>query len=164
MKKTEKAIFAAGCFWGVQAIFDSVQGVLKTTVGYTGGKKEYTNPSYELVCSGKTGHAEAIEIEFNSGIISYKKLLEIFWANHDPTTLNKQGPDVGEQYRSAIFYLNGKQKREAIKSEKEHQKVLTRRIVTIIAKAEKFYPAEEYHQKYYRTHNLSCQVNLPKVK
>ena len=102
--KLEKASFAAGCFWGVQAAFDKIKGVVKTTVGYTGGNLK--NPSYEDVCSNKTGHAEAILAEFNSKIVSYEKLLEIFWKIHDPTTLNKQGLDIGTQYRNAIFYFN----------------------------------------------------------
>src|SRR3989338_9379303 len=106
--KLEKAIFVAGCFWGVQAAFDKDDGIIKTTVGYTGGNLK--NPSYEDVCSNKTGHAEAILAEFNSKIVSYEKLLEIFWKIHDPTTLNKQGLDIGTQYRSAIFYFNDEQR------------------------------------------------------
>jgi len=160
--KTEKAIFAAGCFWGVQAIFDQIPGVLKTIVGYTGGLKQYKNPSYALVCSGVTGYAEAIEIEFDPKKVSYKELLEIFWMNHDPTTLNRQGADVGSQYRSAIFYKNEKQKTDAMKSREDYQKTLKNKIVTEIKKAREFYSAENYHQKYYKTHKISCQINLPK--
>ena len=103
-----KIILAAGCFWGVQEIFDSTPGVTKTEAGYTGGHIE--NPTYEMICSGTTNHAEAVEIQFDSKIISYKQLLKIFWTIHDPTTLNKQGPDIGTQYRSAIFYLNDPQR------------------------------------------------------
>jgi peptide-methionine (S)-S-oxide reductase len=164
MKKTEKAIFAAGCFWGVQAVFDSMGGVLKTTVGYTGGREKYENPSYELVCSGKTGHAETVEIEFDPEKVSYQDLLGVFWMNHNPTTLNRQGPDVGGQYRSSIFYLNEKQKKEAIRSKEEYQKKLSKKIVTKIVRAVKFYPAESYHQRYYKTHSINCHVNLPEAK
>ena len=160
--KTEIAIFAAGCFWGVQAVFDSVEGVISTRVGYTGGKKEYKNPSYQEVCSGKTKHAEAVEIVFNPLKTSYEKLVKIFFMNHDPTTMNRQGVDVGEQYRSTIFYLNEKQKEIALKSKKEYQKKLEKLIVTEIVKANDFYIAEDYHQKYYLTHKISCRVNLPK--
>ncbi|MBS3123479.1 peptide-methionine (S)-S-oxide reductase MsrA [Candidatus Woesearchaeota archaeon] len=157
--KTEKATFAAGCFWGIQKIFDTPPGVLKTTVGYCGGKKEYQNPSYEKVCSGKTGYAESIEIEFNPKIISYEKLLELFWQCHDPTTLNRQGPDIGSQYRSAIFYHSTKQKKIAEESKIKAQRELKQPIVTIISKVEEFYPAEEYHQKYYKTHEVYCSIN-----
>lgn len=156
--KKNIAIFAAGCFWGVQAVFDQIPGVLKTTAGYTGGKKEYANPSYELVCSGATGHAEAVKIEFEG--ISYKELLKIFWLNHDPTTLNRQGSDIGEQYRSAIFYLNEHQKKKAQASMAEHQKKTEKPIQTEIVKATEFYPAEAYHQKYYTSHKISCPINL----
>ena len=121
--KLEKASFAAGCFWGVQAAFDKIKGVVKTTVGYTGG--DFKNPSYEQVCSDKTGHAEAILLEFNPKIVSYEKLLEIFWKIHDPTTINRQGPDVGSQYRSAIFYYNDEQRITALNSRDKEAKKLT---------------------------------------
>ena len=154
--KLEKAIFAAGCFWGVQAAFDKIKEVIKTTVGYTGGN--FKNPSYEDVCSNKTGHAEAILIEFNPKIVSYEKLLEIFWKIHNPTTLNKQGHDIGTQYRSAVFYYNKKQKELAVKSRGKESKKYKDKIVTQIVKASKFYPAENYHQKYYLKHKVVCNI------
>jgi peptide-methionine (S)-S-oxide reductase len=158
---TSQAIFAAGCFWGVQAVFDSINGVVETVVGYTGGKEGFSNPSYELVCSGKTGHAEAIQVTFDPRKISYKALLEIFWMNHDPTSLNKQGSDIGEQYRSAIFYLDDNQKMQAVRSMKEYQKKMEKKIVTEISTAGEFYPAEKYHQKYYQKHAINGHINLP---
>jgi peptide-methionine (S)-S-oxide reductase len=143
----ETAIFAAGCFWGVEKKFDLTEGVKKTEVGYIGGKIK--NPTYEQVCYEETGHAEAVRINFDEKIISYKKLLDVFWKSHNPTTLNMQGPDIGDQYRSAIFYLDEKQKIEAEESKKEMNKnFFLNKIVTEIAKAEEFYLAEEYHQKY----------------
>ncbi len=157
----EIAIVAAGCFWGVQAVFDQVEGVKETIVGYTGGLKEYKNPSYELVCSGVTQHAEAVKIEFDPKKVSYKKVLEIFFMNHDPTTMNRQGLDIGDQYRSAIFYMNDKQKEVAEQAKKIAQKNFSKPIVTEITKATAFYEAEQYHQKYYKTHAISCHVKLP---
>lgn len=156
MKKLEKATFAAGCFWGIQAAFDKFKGVIKTTVGYTGG--HFNNPSYEDVCSDTTGHAEAIEIEYDPKIISYEKLLEIFWKIHNPTQVNRQGPDIGEQYRSAIFYYNEKQKKLAEKSKEKESKKYNKPIATEITKASKFYPAENYHQKYYLRHPVVCHI------
>lgn len=142
-----KIILAAGCFWGVQEIFDSTPGVIKTEAGYTGGHIE--NPTYEMICSGTTNHAEAVEIQFDSKIISYKQLLKIFWTIHDPTTLNKQGPDIGTQYRSAIFYLNDPQRIEAEESKSEiNTNQYNGRVVTEITKHFIFYTAEEYHQHY----------------
>ena len=124
-----KIILAAGCFWGVQEIFDSTPGVTKTEAGYTGGHIE--NPTYEMICSGTTNHAEAVEIQFDSKIISYKQVLKIFWTIHDPTTLNKQGPDIGTQYRSAIFYLNDPQRLDAEESKSEiNTKQYNGRVVT----------------------------------
>src|SRR3990167_2743894 len=114
-----KATFAAGCFWHVEEVFSKVKGILGTKVGYTGGKEK--NPSYETVCSDETGHAEAIEITYNPQVISYEKLLEIFWSIHDPTQINRQGPDVGSQYRSVVFYHNESQKKAALESKKEAQ-------------------------------------------
>ncbi len=144
----QKAIFAAGCFWGVEANFRKVKGVISTRVGYIGG--EFNNPTYKDVCSHKTGHAEAIEIRFDPSKVSYDALLDIFWSSHDPTTLNRQGPDVGTQYRSAIFYLNFKQKETAMKSKvnQEESKRFEKGIVTLIVPALKFWEAEEYHQEY----------------
>jgi len=143
----EIAIFAAGCFWGVQKKFDLTSGVLETNVGYTGGHLD--NPSYEDVCFQDTGHAEAIEIKYDPKIISYKELLDIFWKMHNPTTLNRQGPDIGEQYRSVIFYVDENQKKFAEESKKiMNEKIFGNKIVTEITQASKFYAAEDYHQKY----------------
>ena len=142
-----KAIFAAGCFWCIQEIYDEMDGVNKTTVGYIGGNTQ--SPTYEDVCTGDTNHAEAIEIEYDETIIKFETLLNTFWEIHDPTTLNRQGPDVGTQYRSAIFYTNEDQR---IKSEESKKNLninkFNGKIVTEITKATTFYPAEEYHQHY----------------
>jgi peptide-methionine (S)-S-oxide reductase len=145
----EVATFAAGCFWGVEATFRKIRGVIKTTVGYTGGNFE--NPTYQDVCTDQTGHAEAIRIEFDPTKVSYNKLLETFWAMHDPTTPNRQGWDVGTQYRSAIFYHTNEQKAKAIASKEklERERKYQHPIVTQILPAGEFYPAEEYHQQYY---------------
>jgi methionine-S-sulfoxide reductase len=156
MKKLEKAIFAAGCFWGVQASFDKVKGVVKTLVGYTGGK--FKNPCYEDVCSQATGHAEAILIEYDSSKIKYEELLDIFWKIHDPTQLNRQGPDIGSQYRSSIFYFNEKQKETALNLRKKQEKLIKNKIATEIVKSSEFYKAEDYHQKYYLTHPVVCHI------
>lgn len=145
-----KATFAAGCFWGVESLFRQVNGVTSTVVGYTGGTKE--NPTYEQVCSGRTGHAEAIQIEYDPKIISYGELLMIFWNNHDPTTLNQQGPDIGNQYRSAVFFHNSQQELLAKETKEKLQpasiKQFGKKIVTEIVPASTFYPAEDYHQRY----------------
>ncbi|MEY3824671.1 MAG: hypothetical protein RLZZ13_605 [Pseudomonadota bacterium] len=141
------AIFAAGCFWGIEKKFDLTKGVSKVEVGYTGGKTQ--NPTYEQVCYEETGHAEAVRINFDEKIITYKELLNIFWSCHNPTTLNRQGPDIGTQYRSAIFYLSEKQKTEAEESKKiMNETIFNNKIVTEITKFDVFYLAEEYHQKY----------------
>lgn len=142
----EKATFGAGCFWGVELTFQKTKGVKQTTVGYTGGKTK--NPTYEQVCTDKTGHAEAIQIIYDPEQISYEKLLEIFWNIHNPTQLNRQGPDIGTQYRSVIFYHNEKQKKLAEQSKNKQQKKYKEKIATEIKPATDFYPAEEYHQKY----------------
>ncbi|MEK6898576.1 MAG: peptide-methionine (S)-S-oxide reductase MsrA [Nanoarchaeota archaeon] len=154
--KTEEAIFAAGCFWGVEYAFAKVKGVISAESGYTGGV--VVGPNYEQVCSGKTGHAEAVKVVFDSDKISYTELLRVFWKCHNPTTMNRQGADVGSQYRSAIFYTSEKQKKEALKSREELQKKLDRKIVTEISKAGVFYRAEEYHQKYAEKNGASCHI------
>ncbi|MFZ0211599.1 MAG: peptide-methionine (S)-S-oxide reductase MsrA [Candidatus Acidiferrales bacterium] len=143
-----KATFAAGCFWGVEEAFRHIKGVTSTTVGYTGGTTK--NPSYKDVCTGTTGHAEAVEVEFDPAQVSYRELLAAFFQNHNPTTLNSQGPDHGTQYRSAIFYHDAEQEaaaREAIAA-LEKSGVFKRPIVTQIKPASEFYRAEEYHQQY----------------
>lgn len=149
----EQAIFAAGCFWGVQAAFDTLPGVLTTVVGYTGGYIE--NPTYKQVCSGTTGHAEAVRIDFDNRIISYESLLDTFFNIHDPTTLNRQGADIGSQYRSAIFYLDETQKKSAEQTIKalNQNKCFDKKVVTEIVPAGLFYPAESYHQKYIEKQN-----------
>lgn len=153
----QKAIFAAGCFWGVQYYFDQVPGVIKTTVGYTGGHTE--NPSYEAVCTHTTGHAEAVLIEFDPTKLSYEKLVRQFFRMHDPTQLNRQGPDVGDSYRSAIFYFDDGQRQTADQVKLELEPKFDKPIVTQIAPAAEFYPAEDYHQKYTeRTGQGMCHV------
>jgi len=146
--KTDMATFGAGCFWHVEAEFCKVKGVTKTTVGYMGGKMK--NPHYEDVCTHQTGHAEVVQIEFDPSIISYEDLLDIFFKLHNPATLNRQGPDVGNQYRSVIFYHSPEQKKKAIEAKDSlgESGKFDRPIVTEIREASKFYPAEEYHQKY----------------
>ena len=155
----EKATFAAGCFWGVQAEFDRIEGVVKSTVGYTGG--ETAGPTYEEVCGDGTGHAEAVELEYDPEVVSYGGLLDAFWAMHDPTQLNRQGPDVGTQYRSAAFYHSPEQEaaaRESIKA-LEASGRLNGPIVTEIVPAGNFYPAEEHHQKYFEKRGGgSCRI------
>jgi peptide-methionine (S)-S-oxide reductase len=154
-----KAGFAAGCFWGVEAAFRQVEGVLDTAVGYSGGRLE--NPSYENVCSGTTGHAETVEVDYDPSRVSYEKLLDVFWESHDPTTLNRQGPDVGEQYRSAIFFHTPEQQAAAAASKEKLEKSgkYKRPIVTQIQPASKFWQAEEYHQRYLEKHGLAhCRI------
>ncbi len=150
---TEKAIFAAGCFWGVEAAFRKVKGVKSTSVGYSGGNTE--NPAYEEVCSGRTGHAEVVEIDFDPAAVSYRELLEVFWNIHDPTTLNRQGPDIGTQYRSAVFFLDEAQKAaaEASKEELDQSGRLHARAVTEISPASAYFLAEDYHQQYFEKHS-----------
>ncbi len=143
----EKAVFAAGCFWGVESIYQQMDGVIETTVGYIGGRTE--NPTYKEICYKDTGHAEAVEIVYDPSTVSYETLLDIFWRAHDPTTRNRQGPDVGSQYRSAIFYTSPGQKAAAEKVMVEAQKKWKRPIVTEIYPAAIFYPAEDYHQDYF---------------
>lgn len=154
-----KATFAAGCFWGVEETFRHVKGVTATTVGYTGGTKK--SPSYKDVCTGNTGHAEAVEVAFDPARVSYPELLAIFWQSHDPTTLNRQGPDVGTQYRSAIFYHDAEQEAAArdSKSTLEKSGTFKRPIVTQIVPASEFYRAEDYHQQYLEKQGLrSCHL------
>lgn len=148
----EQATFAAGCFWGVEAAFRRVSGVVEVTVGYTGGST--ANPDYRAVCSGRTGHAEAVLLRFDPDKVSYRQLVEFFWKIHDPTTLNRQGPDVGSQYRSAIFTHSAAQAVTAKASLAELQASgqLRRPVVTEIVPATEFYPAEEYHQRYLEKH------------
>lgn len=141
-----KAIFAAGCFWGVQYYFDQVPGVEQSTVGYTGGHTQ--NPSYEEVCTHTTGHAEAVLLEFDPDKVSYETLCRHFFRMHDPTQLNRQGPDIGDSYRTAIFYADKEQKRIAETVKTQAQADFKKPIVTEIAAASEFYPAEDYHQKF----------------
>ncbi len=155
----EIAAFAAGCFWGVEETFRTLAGVKETTVGYMGGKTE--NPTYETVCSGTTGHAEALQIKFDPKEISYEKLLNIFWKSHNPTTYHQQGPDVGSQYRSVIFYYSPEQKKIAEESKAELEKAgrFMNPIVTEIVTAPTFWSAEEYHQKYLAKRGAaSCHI------
>ncbi|MDD1778179.1 MAG: peptide-methionine (S)-S-oxide reductase MsrA [Candidatus Helarchaeota archaeon] len=156
----EIATFAAGCFWGVEAAFRKIKGVVKTTVGYTGG--QFKNPSYQDVCTDGTGHAEAVRVEFDTTQVSYETLLEAFFTMHDPTTPNRQGWDVGTQYRSAIFYHTSKQRDKAIASKEklEREGRFQRPIVTEILPASEFYPAEEYHQQYYEKKGImkGCHI------
>ncbi len=157
-KKLDKATFAAGCFWGVEDAFRRVKGVVSTRVGYTGG--HFENPTYEDVCTGLTGHAEAIEILFDPSMVSYDELLDVFWSIHDPTTLNRQGPDTGSQYRSAIFYHSQEQEKAAVLSKEKLQSSgrYINDIVTEITNASYFYPAEDYHQQYFeKTGRRSCR-------
>jgi peptide-methionine (S)-S-oxide reductase len=146
----QQASFAAGCFWGVEQEFRRVKGIVNATVGYSGGHTK--NPTYEQVCTGKTGHAETVLIEFDPALVTYDQLLDTFWDLHDPTTMNRQGPDVGEQYRSIIFYHNEEQKKIALASRNKEQKRLSRPIVTEIIPAADFWRAEEYHQRYLEQH------------
>lgn len=146
--KLEKASFAAGCFWGIESAFRQVKGVVDTSVGYMGGDKE--DPTYQDVCTGRTGHAETVQVTYDPSQVSYEELLNVFWIIHDPTTLNRQGPDVGEQYRSVIFYYNPEQEAMARASREKLQKSgrYKRDVVTQIVPALKFYLAEDYHQQY----------------
>ena len=150
-----KATFGAGCFWHVEHLFAHTKGVTSTAVGYTGGR--LPNPTYEEVCTDRTGHAETVQIEYNPSMITFEDLLDLFWSNHDPTTLNRQGPDIGNQYRSVIFYHTPEQKKIAERS-KENLTCLKRfrdPIVTEILPAQSFYKAEEYHQKYFEKNNIT---------
>ena len=156
----EKATFAAGCFWGVEAAYRQIKGVKSTQVGYMGG--DMPNPTYEDVCSDATGHAEAVEVTYDPSKVSYDDLLKVFWDNHDPTQVNRQGPDVGTQYRSVIFYQTEKQKKAAMASLQQLQKsekYKGKKIATAIVPAGTFYRAEEYHQQYLEKRGLStCHI------
>jgi peptide-methionine (S)-S-oxide reductase len=159
MAQVEKATFGAGCFWGVEVAFRQVPGVVSTAVGYLGGTLD--NPTYKEVCSGNTGHAEVVEVTYDPARVSYEDLLNVFWTNHDPTTLNRQGPDHGTQYRSAIFYHDDRQKKAATASKERlgASGRFPRPIVTEITPASAFYRAEEYHQRYLEKHGLaSCHI------
>jgi peptide methionine sulfoxide reductase msrA/msrB len=162
---TQQATFAAGCFWGVEAAFSKLPGVLETQVGYTGGSK--VDPTYREVCSDRTGHAEAVNVTFDPDKVSYAELLDTFWSSHDPTTVDRQGPDVGSQYRSAIFFHDPEQERVARASmdEVNTSGAFRRKIATQIVPAEKFYSAEEYHQKYFerRGQAAHCHIGIATV-
>ncbi len=152
-------MFGAGCFWGVEEAFRKLPGVKETAVGYAGGKTE--NPTYREVCADETGHAEVVEVEFDRAATSYRDLLNIFWTNHDPTTLNRQGPDMGSQYRSAIFFHSPEQQQQAEESKQElgQSGRFKRPIVTEITPAPSFYRAEEYHQRYLEKRGMShCAI------
>ena len=154
-----KATFAAGCFWGVEATFRQLPGVISTQVGYTGGQTH--NPTYKDVCTDRTGHAEAVEVEFDPAKVRYDDLLKVFWENHDPTQLNRQGPDWGTQYRSAIFYTTPEQQAAAKASEEQLEKShrFSKPVVTQIVPASTFYEAEDYHQQYLEKKGLaSCHI------
>lgn len=159
----ENATFAAGCFWGAQDAFSRIKGVKSTIVGYTGGHTR--NPTYEDVCNDETGHAEAVRIEYDPSEVSYEQMLSTFWGIHDPTTKDRQGPDVGKQYRSAIYYHNAEQKKAAEKSLASEQKRRDKKIVTGILQAGPFYTAEEYHQHYHaKTTTPGCFRGLLQKK
>jgi peptide-methionine (S)-S-oxide reductase len=154
----ETATFAAGCFWGVESAFRRLPGVLSTAVGFTGGFVD--EPTYEQVCTDRTGHAEAVEVVFDADEISYDELLDVFWAEHDPTQRNRQGPDVGTQYRSAVFFHSPEQERAARASLARRQAQLSRPIATEIEAASRFWPAEDYHQQFYEKRGMApvCRV------
>jgi peptide-methionine (S)-S-oxide reductase len=157
---TKKAIFGAGCFWGVESAFRKVKGVVSTTAGYAGGTIDH--PTYQDVCTGRTGHAEVVEVEYDPKVVSYEQLLAIFWQIHDPTTLNRQGPDVGSQYRSIILYLDQDQEQKAKRSKEllEDSKKFKKAVVTEIQPATSFYKAEDYHQQYFEKRGMEggCHI------
>ena len=150
--KLETATFGAGCFWGVEEVFMKINGVKETAVGFMGGKTK--NPTYEEVCKDNTCHTEVVQLKFDPKEISYEKLLEVFWSIHDPTQMNRQGPDTGSQYRSVIFYHTENQKEAAEKSKEKESKKYSELIATEIVPASEFYRAEEYHQKYHQKHGI----------
>ena len=158
----KKATFGAGCFWGVEAAFRQIEGVTRTRVGYTGGTLD--NPTYEDVCSHRTGHAEVVEVTYDPERVSYDELLEVFWHKHDPTQLNRQGWDIGDQYRSVVFFYDGEQQEAALQSKAREQSNRPAPIVTQIEPAETFYEAEDYHQQYLEKRGRSsCTPALARV-
>lgn len=165
MATHEKATLAGGCFWCIEAVYKRISGVVSVTSGYAGG--HVSNPTYKEVCTGQTGHAEVVQIEFDPTIISYEQILDLFWEAHDPTTLNRQGADVGTQYRSAIYYHNDEQRKRAQESKEKAQAKFSDPIVTEISELDNFYPAEEYHQDYFDLNPQAgyCRVVIePKLK
>ena len=155
----KKAVFAAGCFWGVESTFQQLDGVNSTTVGYTGGQVK--NPSYELVCTGLTGHAEAVEVDYNPSVISFSELVDVFFKLHDPTTMNRQGPDIGTQYRSAAYFSDNEEKDiiESKINDLNESGEYTSRVVTEVEPIESFYDAEDYHQDYYKKRGIDgCAI------
>ncbi|MCC6493932.1 MAG: peptide-methionine (S)-S-oxide reductase MsrA [Pirellulales bacterium] len=165
-QKLEKATFGSGCFWCTEAVFSELKGVESAVSGYSGGHVE--NPTYKQVCTGYTGHAEVVQVTFDPSVISFPELLDVFWKTHDPTTLNRQGPDVGTQYRSVVFYHNDQQRQEAeqYKRKLDESGAFDAPIVTEISEFEKFYPAEDYHQEYFKLNGREpyCRVMIrPKV-
>lgn len=163
--KTESAILAGGCFWCTEGTYQIVPGVVKVTSGYTGGKID--NPSYKQVCTGLTGHAEAVKVDFDPSKITYREIVDLFWHVHDPTTLNRQGPDEGTQYRSAIFYMNDEQKKAAEASLKAAEPEFKAPIVTEVTAFSKFYPAEDYHQNFANDNpnqGYVCAIVKPKIE
>jgi len=156
----QTATFGAGCFWGVEAAFRQLPGVIDAVSGYMGGRKE--NPSYQEVCSDRTGHAEVVKVTYDPAKVCYRALLDLFWRMHDPTTRNRQGPDIGTQYRSAIFFHTPEQQQEAQASKAALEAAVThkRPIVTEIEPAKIFYPAEDYHQRYFEKHGVSCHISV----
>ena len=160
MEPMEKATFGAGCFWGVEAAFRQLPGVISTAVGYLGGTME--NPTYRDVCSGRTGHAEVVEVTHDPARVTYEQLLDVFWENHDPTQLNRQGPDVGDNYRTVIFFHSPEQEKAAVASKERLEKEgrYRRPIVTEIVPAETFWEAEDYHQQYFEKRGIShCRID-----
>jgi peptide-methionine (S)-S-oxide reductase len=165
MEDTEMVVFGNGCFWCTEAVFQMIKGVVSVEPGYSGGQVK--NPTYEQVCGGDTGHAEVIKIVYNPDIVSYEEILQVFFTTHDPTSLNRQGNDVGPQYRSVIFYANERQKEKAEHYIKVLSKAYTKPIVTEVKPLGEFYPAEDYHKKYYEFHKDAsyCQLVIaPKVE
>lgn len=152
-------LLGAGCFWGIQASFDKLDGVIETEVGYSGGHTE--DPTYKEVCSNRTGHAEVVKVVYNPQVLNTRKLLDHFFDIHDPTTLNRQGPDIGSQYRSAVFFMNEEQRKDAEDAKEYWNGRYPRKVVTEITPAGRFYRAEEYHQKYYQKNGyIGCGIQL----